>query len=158
MSAWDESSVRFEIRDSVVGREFLRDKFLPAIGHWVDAGLQVGIHAWVLEDDRSVEQNRFLWGYVYKHISEQAQIDGIGAQAEGWHLYYKRMFLGYRFARVKVPGQKRSVITKELKSTSDLKTRAMSKYIDEVMAHAVTTFGVQFPPDESYDIYRKGKR
>lgn len=99
----------------------------------------------VEEDFRSLQQNAFLWGFVYKQISAQALIDGIGADENGWHYYFKRRVLGYRVTKTKVPGAKRPVIRRELRSTKGLKVRPMSKYLEEVMAIAATEFGVTFP-------------
>lgn len=107
------------------------------------------------EDERTEKQNRFLWGFVYKTISEQAQVEGIGATAEGWNQYYKRMFLGYRIAKTKLPGKKRPSISRTLRSTKDLKVKAMSDYLDKVMAHAATTFTVAFPAGISWENYRE---
>lgn len=109
-----------------------------AEGHRVRAKFEVE------EDYRSAQQNAFLWAFVYKTISEQAQVDGIGATADGWHLYYKRMFLGWRIVKTKLPGKKRPSITRELRSTTKLKVKPMSDYLEKVMAHAATSFGVAF--------------
>jgi hypothetical protein len=115
------------------------------------AGKKLSVRISEAEDERSLQQNAFLWGFVYKHITEQALVEGIGATAEGWHLYYKRMFLGYQVRKVTLPGKKRPSITRELRSTRDLKVKPMSKYLEQVMAHAATTFGVQFPAGRRWE-------
>lgn len=97
-----------------------------------------------LEDARTLRQNRFYWAAVLKQISEQAQVNGMGADSEGWHLYYRRMFLGYVFKKTKVPGLKRVSVTRELRSTTSLSVKAFAEYIDQIQAHAATTFGVTF--------------
>lgn len=106
------------------------------------------------EDQRTLKQNAFLWGFVYRHISEQAQLAGIGATADGWHLYYKRMHLGYRFNKITLPGKKRPSVIKELRSTTGLKVGPMSDYLDKVMAHAANVFGVCFPAGITWENYR----
>jgi hypothetical protein len=108
-----------------------------------------------VEDDRTEKQNRFMWGFVLRHISEQAQLAGIGATAEGWNLYYKKMFLGYQIAKTKLPGKKRPSITRTLRSTKKLKVKPMSDYLDRVMAHAATTFSVAFPAGIGWENYRE---
>jgi hypothetical protein len=118
------------------------------------AGKRLRVLITEAEDERSLQQNAFMWAFVLKTISEQAQLEGIGATAEGWHLYYKRMFLGYTIRKVKVPGKKRPSILRELKSTTKLSVAKMSKYLDQVMAHAVTTFGVMFPADKRWEDWR----
>ena len=119
------------------------------------AGRRLAVTIQEAEDDRTLKQNKFLWGFVYKHISEQAQVEGIGAPAEGWNRYYKQMFLGYRIEKTKLPGKKRPSITRTLRSTKDLKVKPMTDYLDKVMAHAATTFGVAFPADVSWETYQE---
>jgi hypothetical protein len=131
--------------------------YTPEQGHqqivnlWPElkAELQAGKQLWVevqpLEEARDLQRNREYWGFVLRPISEQAQVDGVGADAEGWHLYYRRMFLGYEFKKTKLPGRKRPSVTRELKSTTTLSNRAMREYMEQVRAHAATTFGVTFP-------------
>lgn len=109
------------------------------------AGKRIAVHLCDLEEARSLQRNKEYWGYVLRPISEQAQIDGIGAAAEGWHDYYRKMFLGYEFTKVKEPGKKRPSVKRSLKSTTKLSERAMRRYLEEVRAHAATTFGVTFP-------------
>lgn len=108
-------------------------------------GKAIAVHLCDAEEARSLQRNREYWGFVLRPISEQAQIEGIGATAEGWHDYYRKMFLGYEFTKVKEPGKKRPSIKRALKSTTKLSERAMRNYMEEVRAHAATTFGVTFP-------------
>lgn len=98
-----------------------------------------------LEEARDLQRNREYWGFVLRPISEQAQIDGIGSTAEGWHDYYRLMFLGYEFTKVTLPGKKRPSVRRALKSTTTLSNRAMREYMEQIRAHAATTFGVTFP-------------
>jgi hypothetical protein len=109
------------------------------------AGKKIAAHFCDAEEARSIQRNKEYWGYVLRPISEQAQIEGIGAQAEGWHDYYRKMFLGYEFTKVKEPGRKRPSIKRSLRSTTKLSERAMRDYCEQVRAHAATTFGVTFP-------------
>ena len=116
---------------------------------WAKAQLQQGkpvvMEMKLLEDVRSLQRNREYWGYVLRPISEQAQVNGMGATAEGWHDYYRLMFLGYEFTKVKLPGKKRPSVRRALKSTTKLSERAMRKYCEQVRAHAANVFGVTFP-------------
>ena len=96
------------------------------------------------EDARSTQQNAYYWGVVLKEISAQATIGGVGATPDGWHLYFKKKHLGYKFTKVREPGKKRATVRKELRSTTDLSVRKMSEYLEQVMAEAVTDFGVRF--------------
>lgn len=142
------------MHDPKQGHQVLSESFWPWAKDMLQAGRKVIVRGQELQDDRTVQQNKFLWGFVYKHISEQAQLEGIGATAEGWHRYYKVMFLGYRITKTKLPGKTRPSITRTLRSTKDLKVKPMSDYLDKVMAHAATTFEVTFPAGVTWETYR----
>jgi hypothetical protein len=103
------------------------------------------------EDQRSLQQNAFYWSFVLKQISQQAVVDGIGSDENGWHYFFKKTVLGYRVTRTKVPGSKRPVIRRELCSTKGLSVKAMSKYLEEVMAKAATEFGVTFEDGKRWE-------
>lgn len=128
-----------------VVRPFCRDQWKQ--------GKRLAVTIRELEDERTLKQNSFMWAFVLKTISQQAMIGGIGADENGWHYYFKRRLLGYKATAIKVPGQKRKSITRELRSTTDLKARKgkeadpskyMPDYLDAVMAIAASEFGVTF--------------
>jgi hypothetical protein len=96
------------------------------------------------EDDRSLQQNRYYWGPCLREISEQALVGGQRWTAEAWHELFKRQFLGYEIDKVHVAGRKRPTIIRRLRSTTKLKVKAMSTYLDQVQAFAATELGVQF--------------
>ena len=108
------------------------------------AGNRVDIKAEPAEDDRTIQQLRFYWGVVLKETSQQAKVNGIGATPDGWHLYFKREHLGYKFTKTILPGKKRPSVIKTLRSTKDLKVKQMGIYLEKSMAQAVTDFGVMF--------------
>ena len=137
-------SLTVHLQNAVQGRIAVKDQVLPFIGAHLAAQRRLKVTVVEAEDERSLQQNAFMWGYVLKTISRQAVIDGIGADENGWHLYFKRRLLGYRVVKVKVPGKKRPSITRELRSTTGLSVKRMSKYLDEMMAVAATEFGVTF--------------
>lgn len=124
----------------------------------IAAGRPVVVEFKLLEETRGIQLNKEYWGYVLRPISEQAQIGGIGADADGWHLYYKKMFLGYRFTKTRVPGSKRPIVRRELRSTTDLTNREMREYLEQVRAHAATTFGVEFPAMEDRPLAKPARR
>lgn len=96
------------------------------------------------ERDRSLQQNAYYWGVVLKEIAEQANLGGDRYVAEAWHIHFKRLYLGYSIKKVQLPGKKRKSIVRELKSTKRLSVRKFSKYLEKVMAFAVTDLGVRF--------------
>lgn len=108
------------------------------------AGRAVHIVAKEAEDDRTLQQLRFYWGVVLKEMSEQASIDGVKYTPEMWHGLAKRLHLGYEIVREKVAGRKKPTVYRRLKSVGKLGSRAMSVYLEKVLAWAVTDFGVVF--------------
>lgn len=120
---------------------------------WANGSRAVTVTAEPYEETTEARWFREYWGYVLKPISQQAQVNGMGTDADGWHLYYKRMFLGYVISKVKLPGSTRWSISRTLKSTRKLSGKARAQYMEEVRAHAATTFGVEFPlPPWAMDI------
>lgn len=107
-------------------------------------GKRVRIRAEEHEDDRTVQQNRFMWGVVLKEIAEHGRLCGERWAAEAWHELFKRMFLGYEIKRVKVAGAKRTRVIRRLRSTTGLKVKPMSEYLEQVLAFGTTDLGVRF--------------
>lgn len=105
------------------------------------------------EDDRSTQQNRYYWGVVLAEISDQARVMGQRYAAEAWHELFKRQFLGYEIKKVDVAGRKRKTVIRRLRSTTDLKVRAMAKYLEQVLAFGATDLGVRFSL-ERWEDYR----
>lgn len=103
--------------------------------------IQVSQH----EDDRSLRANAYYWGCALPCISSQAMLEGQRWTVDAWHEFGKRQFLGYEIKRLVVAGKKKKLVIRRLRSTSDLKVRAFSKYLDELQAFAVTDLGVRFP-------------
>lgn len=122
----------------------MRAQFIPYVKEKLEAGLCLAVSVMELEDARTLRQNAFMWGVVLKEISEQATLGGIGATPEGWHLFFKRKFLGYEYTKTKLPGAKRPSVTKTLRSTKGLSVKKMSVYLEQVIAEAVTVFDVRF--------------
>ena len=116
----------------------------PACKKELEQGTELCVTVVPLEDQRSEQQNKYMWAVVLREISEQATIGGIGATPEGWHLFFKRKFLGYEFEKVKLPGKKRPSVSKKLRSTTGLSVKKMSEYLEEVIAEAATVYSVRF--------------
>lgn len=144
-------SLSLRLTDASQGRIAVKGQLLPFIGGHLQAGRALAVTVKEAEDERTLKQNAFMWGFVLKTISRQAVIDGIGADERGWHLFFKRRLLGYRVRKVKVPGKKRPSITRELRSTTGLSVKRMSAYLEEMMATAATEFGVTFEPDRRWE-------
>lgn len=125
----------------------------PWVKSMTMAGHKLVAEVKVQEEDRTLQQNAFYWGACLRDISEQASIGGQRYTADAWHELFKRQFLGYRVKKVAVAGAKRKRITRQLRSTTDLSVRAMTKYLEQVQAFAVTDLGVRFtvPDWQSYE-------
>jgi NinB protein len=124
--------------------QVLAQSVWPGIKSLTMAGHEVLVQFGIREDDRSLQQNRFYWGAVLKEISQQASICGVSYAPEAWHELFRRQFLGYEVEKIQVAGHKRKQVIRRLKSTTKLKIRAMSKYLDQVQAYAASELGVQF--------------
>jgi hypothetical protein len=116
---------------------------------WIKAALMAGhklnVKASVQEDDRSLIQNCFYWSAgCLGAIADQAKVAGVGYESEAWHNLFKRKFLGYENLKEKVAGSKRMLIRRRLRSTRDLKVKAMNTYLEQVQAYAATELGVTF--------------
>lgn len=96
------------------------------------------------DDAKTVQQGRFLWGVVYSEIAHQAKVGGVRFTSDAWHNLFKRMYLPRKKVTERVAGRKRPVVYTTLGSTKGMKVKPMSKYIEQVIAYAVTDLGVKF--------------
>lgn len=108
------------------------------------AGRKIAVHLTELEDARSIQQLRYLWGVVYKETSEQARIDGVQYTPDAWHELGKRLHLPRAVKKIKVAGRSRPVVTTSIGTLKGISVRKMSLYIEKFTAWAVTDFGVRF--------------
>lgn len=126
------------------GHAAIAAQLWPWVKSMTLAGNQVDITAVPAQDDRTIKQNAYYWGVLLKEVSQQAKVNGIGATPDGWHLYFKREHLGYEFKKTTLPGKTRPSVVKTLRSTTKLKVKPMSVYLEKCIAQAVTDFGVMF--------------
>ena len=95
-------------------------------------------------EDISAAQRGFLHAVVFPQISEQVRVDGVRYVSAIWKEYYRKMFLGYVWKSVRMPGDKRATPRRIRVSTEDLGPKRYSEHIDKVIAHATTELGVVF--------------
>lgn len=107
-------------------------------------GKPVHVKLEVWEDELTARQRGFLHAAVFPQVAEQVRVNGERFVPEVWKEYFRKLFLGSRYVMQKLPGQKKSVPVKVRVSTEDLGIKAYSEYIDRVIAHAATEFGVAF--------------
>lgn len=99
--------------------------------------LEVNAAEW--QDDMSARQRRFLHGPVLGQITEQARGEGGQRYAmKVWKELFREQFLGTTHEMV--AGRPVEI----RRSTEDLGIKAYSEYIDQVVAEAATTWGVEF--------------
>lgn len=88
-------------------------------------------------DHRSIQQNRYLWGVIYKLIS-----DHTGFTDEETHEIFKTMFL-WKYI---------SIADREIKitqSTTELDTKSFSEYCEKIREFASADLGLNIPDPES---------
>lgn len=110
---------------------------------WEQGHARIAIVAQPEEDAKTVQQGKFLWGVVYREMSEQAQIGGQKYSAEAWHELAKRQFLPRRKKMVRVAGRARPVVSTTIGTTVGLSVRKMSAFIEQVIAFAQVDLGVR---------------
>lgn len=121
----------------------------------IDAGLTVEATVGEFEDPLTLRQLRFIHGPILQQISEQVVVNGVRFTRDVWKQHLKDLFIPDRWEMVKAPfvrdaktGQwrpaKRKVPRKVEKSLKSLTGQARSDFIDQVLAHAATEWGVEF--------------
>lgn len=91
------------------------------------------------EKKRNSEQNRFLWGCVYRDISEQAWVNGKQFDKDTWHEFMARKFGVCE--DVTLPDGE---VVVRRKSTTQMSVGEFSEYITQVQAYAARELGVEF--------------
>lgn len=145
-----------EFRAVIQTPEGLRDRFVVAYRHaecLQRNGQAVDLIVRPAERPITALQRAFLHGPVLTQISEQAMDKGQRYVASVWKRYYKTLILERkpRYEMVQLPGKKRKTPRRKFWSTEELGPRKYSEFIDEVIAHAVTEWGVQF-------VFKTGER
>lgn len=111
---------------------FLRDA-LQGGGRWVLT---------IARRKRTKAQNKRYWGQgVLAQVAAQAVVNGKQYDAETWHEFMKRKFIGVK----ELPGGE--VVGK---SSTDLTTAEFSEFCTRVEAYAATELGVTF-----YDLWEE---
>lgn len=104
-----------------------------------DAGKPLRLIVTTDETKRNADQNRRLWGYLYKTIAEQAFVNGQQFDADVWHEALARKF-GVCDEVVLPDGE---IVTRR-KSTTQMSVSEFSEYMERVSAYATQELGVQF--------------
>lgn len=120
----------------------------------IDDGKRVRVLVEEAEDSLTLRQLKFFHGPVLQQISEQVRVGGVLYTKEVWKEHLKDLFIDDAWDMVRVllvdakTGQlrasKRKVPRKRRKSIGDLGVKRCSEFIDKVLAHAATEWGVRF--------------
>ena len=111
---------------------------------WAEGHGRLSVRIEPEEDAKTVQQGNYLWGVVYKEISEQAQIGGQKYTALAWHELCKRQFLPRVKKVTYVAGRRRPVISTTIGTTKGIGIRKMSAYIEACLAFGSVDLGVKF--------------
>lgn len=104
-----------------------------------DAGKPLRLIVTTDEAKRNADQNRRLFGYVYKTIAEQAYVNGQRFDTDVWHEMFARKF-GVCDEVILPDGE----IVLRRKSTTQMTVSEFSEYMERVTAYASQQLGVQF--------------
>jgi len=118
-------------------------------------GKRVHIRCSKVEEALTLRQLRFIHGPVLQQISEQVVVSGTRYTRDIWKAHLKDLFIPAKFVMQRAPfvrdartgewrQSKRAVPVKVKPSLKDLTGRARSDFIDQVLAHAATEWGVEF--------------
>jgi hypothetical protein len=91
------------------------------------------------ENKRNKEQNRRLFGYLYKTISEQAWVDGKQFSKKVWHEYYAEKY-GYSEEIMMPDGTLKTI----RKSTSDMTVGEFADYMTHIEMDAASELGIEW--------------
>ncbi len=156
----------------IASEDGAREKFVTAMQHaktmlmnGESVQLSVGPSVLPISD----AQRKLLHGHILRQISEQVEVPIFDARGvdtgrrtryviKTWKRYFKERFLGFKWTQEdKIiydkktgrwrPSRKKTPI-KTLISTESLGPAKYSKFIDQVIDHAITEYGVDFSFDQ----------
>ena len=116
---------------------FDRDAFLN--GYKQFEGQNIIMTYFKKPDKRSIHQNAFMWGHVYKVIS-----DHTGFRPEEVHNYFRDRFLPLRKRVAVDPTTGERVVHQELESTTKLSVKQFTDYLDQIMQFSIQELECNF--------------
>lgn len=130
---------KIDSRNVIALTNSLRVFWVSAVMPFVANGARVLMIVTSDEAKRNAEQNKRLWGYLYKHIAEQAWVNGHQFDKDVWHEWFARKF-GVLVEMTLPDGE---IISKR-KSTTEMTVGEFTHFMDEVEANAAMELGVVF--------------
>lgn len=136
-----DKALELELHNKQQAWAVIRARLFPFLSETLQGGSR-----WVLKVSRrrrTLAQNRRYWSQgVLAQVAAQATVAGRMFDAEIWHEFFKRKFIGV----VELPDG-----TVTSKSSTRLTTAEFCSFCDQVEAYAATELGVTFydlPPHE----------
>ncbi|MDP3351833.1 MAG: hypothetical protein Q8S92_22845 [Hydrogenophaga sp.] len=117
----------------------------PWIKAMTGAGHKLVLEVRLAEDVKTDKQRRYLHGFVFKTIAEQAVVHGEKYPLKVWKEWYRGEFLGFKTVTYRNPITGKKSRRRERQSTEQLGVKGYRDYIERVLAHATTELGVDFP-------------
>lgn len=136
-----------EFRVLLMSERHARESFIQAMSHakaMLDNGEHVLVTVGPALEPIGVQQRKFLHGVVLEQISEQARVDGQRYTIDVWKEYFKKKYLKPTWKHYRLPSAKKATPHRQPLSTERLGVRAYSKFIDDVIDHAVLELSVVF--------------
>ena len=88
---------------------------------------------------RNTEQNRRLWGYLYKTIADEAWVGGNQFSKDVWHEFFAREF-GVCDEMTLPSGE---IITRR-KSTTEMSVKEFAEFMTNIEVYAAQQLGVEW--------------
>lgn len=92
---------------------------------------------------RSIQQNRFLWGYIYRpvveHLLEMGEVD---ANKDDLHVFCLTQLQGFKFANKTLLGMNWTVLEKA--STKTMSKEVFSQYVEKIIKYFAEEKGMQW--------------
>lgn len=136
-----------EFRALLMSERNARESFIQAMSHakaMLDNGEHVLVTVGPALEPIGVQQRKFLHGVVLEQISEQVRVEGQRYTIDVWKEYFKKKYLKPDWKHYRLPGAKKATPHRVPPSTERLGVRAYSKFIDNVIDHAVLELSVVF--------------
>ena len=125
------------VRDKdLIFTEQTKEKFHDYLAT-IPGQVEVTVAPFKERDQRSIQQNRYLWGVIYKLVSDET-----GFTDEEVHEIFKVMFLS-RY--VTLAGRE----VKITRSTTELDTKDFGEYCEKIREFASMNLGLNIPDPES---------
>lgn len=138
------STQTVDLINPVQAHQVLTSVLWPHAKALLMAGHRLQLELRYAEDVKTDKQRRYLHGFVFKTIAEQAVVHGEKYPLKVWKEWYRGEFLGFKTVTHRNPITGKKTRRRERQSTEQLGVKGYRDYIERVLAHAATELGVEF--------------